>query len=61
MPDTDIKSRLKKMIKIVGNNNNLNENQISTIIACAETVLEGGADDTNSYLLRVFEQIGSEE
>tara|TARA_X000000368_G_C22884402_1_gene646789 strand:+ start:511 stop:696 length:186 start_codon:yes stop_codon:yes gene_type:complete len=60
MTDTDIKKRLEKMIRLVGKKKNLNENQINTIIACANTVLEGGTEDTNSYLLRVFDQIGSE-
>jgi hypothetical protein len=60
MTDTDIKKRLEKIIRIVGKKKNLNENQINTIIACADTVIQGGTEDTNSYLLRIFEQIGSE-
>ena len=60
MTETDIKKRLEKMIRIVGKKKNLNENQINTIIACASPVMEGGTEDTDSYLLRVFDQIGSE-
>lgn len=60
MADTDIKARLEKMIRQVGKNEDLNENQINTIVACAETVLRGGTEDTKSYLLRIFDQIGGE-
>ena len=60
MADTDIKARLEKMIRQVGKNEGLNENQINTIVACANTVLKGGNEDTKSYLLRVFDQIGGE-
>tara|TARA_B100001142_G_scaffold330218_1_gene397081 strand:- start:3831 stop:4025 length:195 start_codon:yes stop_codon:yes gene_type:complete len=60
MTDTNIKQRLERMIRIIGKKENLNEDQINTIVACVDTVLKGGPEDTNSYLLRVFDQIGGE-
>ena len=60
MTDTNIKQRLERMIRRIGKKENLNEDQINTIVACVDTVLKGGTEDTNSYLLRVFDQIGGE-
>jgi hypothetical protein len=60
MTDTNIKQRLERMIRVIGKKENLNEDQINTIVACVDTVLKGGTEDTNSYLLRVFDQIGGE-